>query len=53
MNGAELAICGSNLCGDVPFSVAVRTVDGRTFAQRTTPVFTKESGSMPQARRKL
>lgn len=37
MNVAELAICGSNLCGDVPFSVAVRTVDGRTFAQRTPP----------------
>lgn len=35
MNGPELAICGSNLGGDVPFSVAVRTADGRTFAQRT------------------
>ena len=37
MNGPELAICGSNLGGDVPFSVAVRTADGRTFAQRTPP----------------
>lgn len=37
MNGPELAICGSNLAGDVPFSVAVRTADGRTFAQRTPP----------------
>lgn len=37
MNGAELAICGSNLCGDVPFSVALRTADGRLFAQRTPP----------------
>jgi len=37
MNGPELAICGSNLGGDVPFSVAVRTSDGRMFAQRTPP----------------
>lgn len=37
MNGPELAICGSNLGGDVPFSVAVRTADGRTFTQRTPP----------------